>query len=140
MLAEPWAAGDFDIKSEKGLAAKTSPIGLERGQRPSGVHPVHGGRESFGISCVEIAEALKEADCTPEVVNNQDIPLRMRFNVMQGDNFRCVLCGNSPPVTPGLVLHVDHIIPWSKDGKARLHNLRTLCADCNIGRGNLYDD
>lgn len=37
-------------------------------------------------------------------------------------------------------LHVDHIMPWSKGGKTTFENLHTLCADCNIGRGNRYSE
>lgn len=32
-------------------------------------------------------------------------------------------------------LHVDHIMPISKGGKTEPSNLRTLCIDCNLGKG-----
>jgi hypothetical protein len=57
---------------------------------------------------------------------------------MSRDNFKCVLCGDNPPASPELILHIDHIMPWSKGGKTQIDNLRTLCANCNIGRGNRY--
>lgn len=72
--------------------------------------------------------------------DRRDIPLGLRFKVMHRDHFKCVLCGDNPPATPGLVLHIDHIIPWSKGGKTEIENLRTLCAACNLGRGNRYGD
>ena len=31
-------------------------------------------------------------------------------------------------------------MPWSKGGKTTFENLHTLCADCNIGRGNRYSE
>lgn len=68
----------------------------------------------------------------------RDVPLGLRFKVLQRDRFRCVLCGNNPPIDPGCVLHVDHVEPWSLGGATVLENLRTLCAICNIGRSNRY--
>lgn len=72
--------------------------------------------------------------------DRRDIPLGIRFKVMYRDHFKCLLCGDNPPASPGLILHVDHITPWSKGGKTQIDNLRTLCANCNIGRGNHYSD
>jgi hypothetical protein len=71
---------------------------------------------------------------------NRDIPLGLRFRVLRRDTFKCVLCGDNPPVNPRCVLHVDHIVPWSKGGETMVENLRTLCASCNVGRSNRYID
>ena len=62
----------------------------------------------------------------------------LRFRVLQRDRFKCKLCGDHPALNAECVLHVDHVIPWSKGGKTREDNLRTLCATCNIGRGNRF--
>lgn len=69
----------------------------------------------------------------------RDINLRMRFLVMKRDNFKCCMCGRSPATTPGLELHIDHIIPWSKGGETVIDNLQTLCSDCNLGKSNLSE-
>jgi 5-methylcytosine-specific restriction endonuclease McrA len=66
----------------------------------------------------------------------REIPLKLRLKVLQRDNFRCVLCGKSPATNPGTVLHIDHIVPFSKGGQTTAENLRTLCAECNWGKGN----
>ena len=60
--------------------------------------------------------------------------LRLRFRVMQHDNFACRACGRSPAHIPGTVLHVDHIKAWSKGGETDLENLQTLCDRCNLGK------
>ena len=62
--------------------------------------------------------------------------LRLRFKVLQRDRFRCCACGASPSVTPGVVLEVDHIQPWSKGGETVFENLQTLCLPCNQGKTN----
>ena len=67
----------------------------------------------------------------------RDINLRLRFLVMKRDNFKCCMCGRSPATTPGLELHIDHIVPWSKGGETVIDNLQTLCSDCNLGKSNL---
>ena len=54
------------------------------------------------------------------------------------DNCLCRMCGASPAKDPGVTLHVDHIVPWSKGGETMLSNLQTLCAMCNIGKGTLF--
>src|SRR5947207_3420963 len=56
---------------------------------------------------------------------------RLRFLVFRRDNFSCQICGRSPALHLGLVLHVDHVIPWSKGGETAIENLQTLCEPCN---------
>ena len=68
---------------------------------------------------------------------SRDINLRLRFRVMQRDNFRCCICGASPAKDPNVELHIDHIIPWSKGGETTIDNLQTLCSKCNLGKSDL---
>jgi len=72
--------------------------------------------------------------------DRRDPSIGLRFKVLQRDHFKCVLCGDHPARNVECVLHVDHVIPWSKGGKTREDNLRTLCATCNIGRSNRHSD
>ena len=62
---------------------------------------------------------------------------RLRFKVMQRDNFKCCLCGKSPAKDPSVELQVDHIFPWAKGGETVMENLQTLCSVCNRGKGDL---
>ena len=62
--------------------------------------------------------------------------LRMRWRVLTRDSFRCRSCGTSPAIVSGVVLHVDHIIPWSKGGRTEKENLQTLCEPCNLGKSD----
>jgi hypothetical protein len=78
------------------------------------------------------------ANVNPE--DRRDPTIGLRFKVLQRDRFKCVLCGDHPARNSECRLHVDHVIPWSKGGKTREDNLRTLCATCNIGRGNRFDE
>ncbi len=74
------------------------------------------------------------------VEDNRDIPLGLRFRVLHRDRFKCVLCGDHPARNADCVLHVDHLVPWSRGGTNREDNLRTLCETCNVGRGNRFSD
>jgi hypothetical protein len=56
---------------------------------------------------------------------------KLRFTILQRDQFRCVYCGNK---APDVVLHIDHIHPKSKGGEDVIENLVTSCLDCNIGK------
>jgi len=66
----------------------------------------------------------------------RDPSLRLRFKVMQRDNFTCKQCGASPAKDQSVELHLDHIIPWSKGGDTTFENLQTLCLRCNLGKSN----
>jgi hypothetical protein len=74
---------------------------------------------------------------SPRKKTKRAIPLRLRYEILKRDNFRCTNCGRSPSNTPGLALHVDHFTAESRDGPTTKENLRTLCGDCNLGKGDL---
>lgn len=67
----------------------------------------------------------------------RDPSWRLRFLINRRDRFSCRACGRSPATHPGVILHVDHIIPWSQGGETVLENLQTLCEVCNIGKSDL---
>lgn len=71
--------------------------------------------------------------------DKRDISVGLRFNIFKRDRYKCVICGRSPATTFGLELHADHKIPFTKGGKTREDNLRTLCNECNIGKSNKFD-
>ncbi len=66
----------------------------------------------------------------------RDPSLRLRWRVLLRDRFTCCACGASPALAPGVELHVDHVVAWSKGGETVLENLQTLCALCNLGKSN----
>lgn len=68
--------------------------------------------------------------------NSRNIPLSLRLQVLSRDNFRCTYCGKSPATNLGTVLHIDHILAFSKGGTSVLENLQTLCEECNLGKSN----
>ena len=63
--------------------------------------------------------------------------IRLRYEVLRRDQFRCVQCGRSPANEPGVILHLDHVKPWSKGGETVFENLQTLCERCNLGKSCL---
>ncbi|HXU92202.1 MAG TPA: HNH endonuclease [Gallionella sp.] len=76
------------------------------------------------------------ASPTPSATPPRSISLSLRYKVLSRDRFRCVICGRSPAKDSNVELHVDHIHPWSKGGQNTEENLRTLCFDCNLGKGD----
>lgn len=72
-------------------------------------------------------------------ITSRDISMKLRFSIFLRDGFRCQSCGRSPLTTPGVELHVDHIIPWSKGGETIESNLQTKCKECNLGKNNYFN-
>lgn len=66
----------------------------------------------------------------------RNVSERLRYRVLARDLFKCVLCGRSPASEPGVKLHVDHILPFSKGGQTKIENLRSVCNRCNWGKGS----
>jgi HNH endonuclease len=60
--------------------------------------------------------------------------LGLRHRILKRDNFKCTHCGRSPATHPNVILHIDHILPWSKGGPTTPDNLQTLCDQCNRGK------
>ncbi len=66
----------------------------------------------------------------------RNISWKLRFIILRRDHFKCQKCGRNPASDHNVILHVDHIIPWSKGGETEYNNLETLCMICNLGKGN----
>lgn len=57
----------------------------------------------------------------------------LRYAVLERDHYRCQACGATSATHK---LEIDHIYPASLGGTSVLSNLRTLCQDCNRGKGS----
>lgn len=64
----------------------------------------------------------------------EQIKPRLRFSILNRDNFTCRYCGHE---APDVVLHVDHITPVAQGGTNDEENLVTACAGCNLGKADL---
>lgn len=93
------------------------------------VNYANGGGSESPVLQPETGTDRRKAGRTPS--------LRLRWHVLQRDRFTCCACGASPALKPGVELHVDHIVPWSKGGETMLENLQTLCSVCNLGKSNV---
>lgn len=67
----------------------------------------------------------------------RDVNPRLRWRVLERDNFTCRACGRSPALFPGLPLEADHIVAWALGGETVIDNLQALCQTCNVGKGTL---
>ena len=98
-------------------------------------------QDSVPLVTETLGSPSEPVDVPPlKLEDRRDVPLGLRFRILSRDRFKCVLCGDHPARTATCVLHVDHIVPWSRGGKTSEDNLRTLCATCNVGRGNRFTD
>ncbi len=63
----------------------------------------------------------------------------LRVRALRNGGHFCRYCGRKPPA---VILHVDHIKPRSKFPELELvlENLQVLCADCNEGKGDFYEE
>jgi hypothetical protein len=109
------------------LQAFVDRVNRDNENGPTTARPTEDNKDSAGKT--ETTKRINEED-------RHEIKLGLRYRVLVRDRFRCVLCGASPATILGCKLHVDHILPWSKGGKTVSENLRTLCEECNLGKGN----
>lgn len=65
--------------------------------------------------------------------NKRKLSSKLRFAVLERDDFRCFYCGKTGEETK---LHVDHKISVANGGDDSLENLITACAECNLGKGS----
>lgn len=65
---------------------------------------------------------------------NKSAYSKLRFTILERDNFTCQYCGRTPQ--DGVKLHIDHIIPKSKGGSDKKDNLITACEECNLSKSN----
>jgi hypothetical protein len=61
--------------------------------------------------------------------------LRLRFLVLNRDNFSCRYCGRT--ALDGSKMVVDHINPKAKGGDDSISNLITSCEECNLGKADV---
>ena len=96
--------------------------------------------QAFGnfVNYSEISAIVSENEKTKIGQENSPrrINWRLRAMVLIRDNCICKMCGASPAKDSSVILHVDHIKPWSKGGPTAVENLRTLCSVCNIGKSD----
>jgi HNH endonuclease len=64
------------------------------------------------------------------------ITRKLRFEILKRDGYRCQICGAAATDNSNVRLQVDHKRAQSNNGTNHPDNLWTLCADCNIGKGN----
>lgn len=86
-------------------------------------------------ACREAHCALDEAfrEFSSPRVSRGGLSLKARFLIFRRDDYRCQICGAT--AGEGARLEVDHKQPVSKGGANEVHNLWTLCFNCNRGKG-----
>jgi hypothetical protein len=103
-------------------------------------------------ACMALVEGGDEAEPPPRQFDqptkliseipkekSRNVPLKMRLAVLKRDDYKWILCGRSPATHAGVTLHLDHIVPYTNGGETVRENLRTLCKECNWGKGNDED-
>jgi 5-methylcytosine-specific restriction endonuclease McrA len=62
-------------------------------------------------------------------------PKKLKNRIMNRDGRKCRICGSTHNLT------IDHIVPVSKGGSNREHNLMVLCNGCNQTKaGEIYHE
>ncbi len=73
----------------------------------------------------------------PEAIQQrhlEDFTAAQKEVILERDGYRCVVCGRGK--ADGVELHVDHIKPKDKGGKAIIENGQTLCSQHNFLKKN----
>lgn len=83
------------------------------------------------------ASAPREVSREESYRQRRLLTARLKWKILQRDDFRCRVCGRDAAADRNVRLDVDHIMPVSRGGKTEPANLRTLCNQCNNGKGDL---
>jgi len=74
----------------------------------------------------------------PEMVKKmklEDFTSAQKRQILERDGYKCVICGKGK--NDGIELHVDHIKPKDKGGRATIENGQVLCSQHNFIKKNL---
>ena len=66
-------------------------------------------------------------------MERRSLGAKLRFEILERDNFECQFCGSRPGNDK---LHVDHFLPYSRGGSHDLENLGAACDKCNNGKSD----
>lgn len=102
--------------------------------------------KAYDISEIREQKAKDEIDRKEELDRMRKVKQgrvftgRLRYLILQRDNFKCVKCGRG--VQEGAILEVDHIKEWEDGGITSYDNGQTVCSDCNKGKYHIkrYND
>jgi predicted restriction endonuclease len=85
---------------------------------------------------IKVAKGIYKYD--PKHAQNkkqENFTAAQKIIILERDKYKCVVCGKGK--REGTELHVDHIIPKDKGGKAVIENGQTLCSQHNFLKKNL---
>lgn len=84
---------------------------------------------------IKVRKGVYKYDPTAVIYRElEDFTPKQKEQIFKRDNYRCVICGRGKQ--DGVEIHVDHIKPKDKGGKANLENGQTLCAEHNFKKKN----
>lgn len=76
--------------------------------------------------------------CAKRSRKRRPLSLKLRFQILHRDGFKCRYCGALPQEDQ---LHIDHVFPVCAGGTNDEDNLVTSCATCNLGKSDqILDD
>ena len=82
-------------------------------------------------------EALSREELK-EINRRRKIRDTTRYAVLERAGFKCQCCGSKPLKNNDVILHIDHIIPYSLGGSDNVDNLQVLCDKCNLSKQNRF--
>jgi len=92
------------------------------------------GLEDFAL------QILESDDLTAYMANKKrgHIDDEARYAILRRAGFKCQACGAQPSPENDVDLQVDHIVPHSWGGSAKLNNLQALCGSCNSSKSDRF--
>jgi hypothetical protein len=133
---------EYINKDEETTSEGENSINIEKNKSPQAPIILYPNKE-IATGPLDKTPLAKKPNPSRQPINKhrtkREVGDRLRFRIMKRDSFKCQCCGMSPALDYKITLHVDHITPWSKGGETTFENLRTLCSNCNIGKGNLEE-
>lgn len=119
-----YLAGNSSIEIKEQLQIPQTPRTIQRYIKTLGITRTMS--ESFKLA---ISKKRMTYKTNPNKIKRKHLGTRLRYQILERDGFKCVLCGSTASTTRLQVDHIDN----NKNNNTPT-NLQVLCEHCNMGK------
>lgn len=129
-------SNEYQIELTKGIKKYKSTKLIKKDKFTKGIRKCQICKKKFTWTSSRPNQIYCSKECCKLRAKRMNL-LKLRFEIFKRDNFTCQYCGRNVK-EDNIKLHCDHIYPKVKGGLFIVENLTTSCAECNLGKKDVY--